>query len=130
MTTMPMFRSKWFLPAFSLALGVGCLVAFWVGGNPGQGLASLGIMAAAGAVFLLGGRSETIRGLRGDGRDERFARIDLAATALSGMAAITAIIVMCFWEWAHGQDGSPYAQLGAVAGVAYIAAVAILRWRG
>jgi hypothetical protein len=130
MTTMPMFRSKWFLPAFSLALGVGCLVAFWVGGNPGQGLASLGIMAAAGAVFLLGGRSETIRGLRGDGRDERFARIDLAATALSGMAAITAIIVMCFWEWAHGRDGSPYAQLGAVAGVAYIAAVAILRWRG
>ena len=129
MTTMPTLRNKWFLPLFSLALGVGCLGAFWVGGNPGQGFASLGIMAAAGAVFLLGGRSETIRGLRGDGRDERFARIDLAATALSGMAAITAIIVMCFWEWGHGRDGTPYAQLGAIAGVAYVAAVAALRWR-
>jgi hypothetical protein len=130
MTDMPMFRNRWFLPLFSLALGVGCLIAFWLGGNPGEGLASLGIMAAAGAIFALGGRSETIRGLRGDGRDERFARIDLAATALSGMAAITAIIVMCFWEWAHGRDGSPYAQLGAIAGVAYIAAVAVLRLRG
>jgi hypothetical protein len=37
---------------------------------------------------------------------------------------------MCFWEWGHGRDGSPYAQLGAIAGLAYIAAVAVLRWRG
>ena len=130
MTTMPMLRNWWFLPLFSLALGVGCLIAFWIGGNPGQGLVSLGIMAAAGAIFALGGRSETIRGLRGDGRDERFARIDLAATALSGMAAITAIIVMCFWEWGHGRDGSPYAQLGAIAGVAYVVAIVVLRLRG
>jgi len=130
MTTTAMLRNKWFLPLFSLALGVGCLVAFWLGGNPGQGLASLAILAAAGAIFLFGGRSETIRGLRGDGRDERFARLDLAATAVSGMAAITAIIVMCFWEWGHGRDGTPYAQLGAVAGVAYVAAIAVLRWRG
>ena len=34
-------------------------------------------------VLLRPGRSETVRGLRGDGRDERFAQIDLQATALS-----------------------------------------------
>ena len=67
--------------------------------------------------------------IRGDGRDERWARIDLAATALSGLAVITAIIVACGWEWAHGRDGTPFVQLGAIAGVAYIAALAVLRAR-
>jgi hypothetical protein len=33
---------------------------------------SLAIMTALAALLLLGGRSETIRGLRGDERDERF----------------------------------------------------------
>jgi hypothetical protein len=125
-----MLRTKWFMPLFSLALGAVFLVAFVLGGNPGQGVASLGVMAVLAAILLLGGRSETIRGLRGDGRDERFARIDLHATAFAGVVAITAILAMCFWEWAHGRDGSPYTQLGAIAGVSYVAAVGVLRWRG
>jgi hypothetical protein len=33
-------------------------------------------------------------------------------------------------EIAKGRDGSPYGQLGAVAGLAYVVAVAILRVRG
>ena len=130
MTTMAMLRNKWFLPLFSLALGVGCLVAFWVGGNPGQGLASLGILAAAGAIFLFGGRSETIRGLRGDGRDERFAQIDLQATALSGLAVIVALIVAWLVASARDQSGSPYDWLLAIGGLAYLLAVAWFRWRG
>ena len=32
-------------------------------------------------------------------------------------------------EIAQGKDGSPYAQLGAVGGLAYVLAVAFLRWR-
>ena len=36
---------------------------------------------------------------------------------------------MCLWEWGHGRDGTPYSQLGAIGGVAYIAAVAALRLR-
>ena len=32
-------------------------------------------------------------------------------------------------EVAQGHDGSPYSALGAVGGVAYILAVALLRWR-
>ncbi len=40
----------------------------WIGGDPGGGLVSLAIMTAFGALFLFGGRSETIRGLRGDAR--------------------------------------------------------------
>jgi hypothetical protein len=42
---------------------------------------------------------------------------------------ISAVIVMCFWEWAHGRDGTPYSQLGAITGVSYVVFVAVLRWR-
>jgi hypothetical protein len=31
-------RSKWFLPAFSLALGLVMLAVSWLGGSLGQGL--------------------------------------------------------------------------------------------
>ena len=27
-------RTRWFLPLFSFALGVACLAAFWLGGDP------------------------------------------------------------------------------------------------
>ncbi|HVX41069.1 MAG TPA: hypothetical protein VHB25_15995 [Gemmatimonadaceae bacterium] len=127
MTTLT--RTKWFLPLFSLALGVLMLVAQWIGGDPGSGLASLAIMAALGVVFLAGGRSETIRGLRGDGRDERFCQLDIRATAFAGTAAIAAIIVGFMVDVATGGNGAPYTWLGAIAGVAYLGAVVYQRIR-
>ncbi len=127
--TTAMHRTKWFLPAVSLGLGVIFGAALWAGGEPRAGLESLGIMAALALVLLLGGRSELIRGLRGDGRDEYWQRLDVHATALAGNVLIGAILVMCAWEWAHGRDGTPYAQLGAITGVAYVLAFALLRWR-
>jgi hypothetical protein len=36
---------------------------------------------------------------------------------------------MCLWEWAHGRSGTPYVQLGAICGVAYVVALAALRLR-
>ena len=122
-------RSRWFLPLFALALGVVCLVAFWIGGNRGDGLRALAVMVAVGVLFLVGGRSETIRGLRGDGRDERFERIDLVAGAFAGHLLITLVVAMCVWEWAHGRNGEPYSQLGAITGITYVLALVFLRWR-
>ena len=127
---MQISRSKWFQPLFAVALGVAFLTAMWIGGNPRDGVYALAVMIAFGALILLGGRSETVRGLRGDGRDERFRQIDLAATALAGIVLITAIIGAFLVEVARGHDGSPYAALGAVAGVAYLVAVVALRARG
>jgi hypothetical protein len=86
-------------------------------------------MSAVGVAFLVGGRFDMVRGLRGDGRDEYWTRIDVHATAIAGHVVIAAIIVMCLWEWAHGRDGSPYVALGAIAGVAYVVALAALRIR-
>jgi hypothetical protein len=122
-------RSKWFVPLFAVALGVGFAGAQWAGGHPWLGAEALGIMGAFAALLLVGGRSETVRGLRGDGRDERFRQIDLEATALAGVAVIVAVIVAFGVDVARGGDGMPYAWLGGVAGIAYLAGVAVLRVR-
>jgi hypothetical protein len=127
---MRVAKSKWFAPLFAVALGLVTFVAQWIGGNPLSGLGSLGIMTGFGALLLLGGRSETIRGLRGDGRDERFRQIDIHATALAGLAVITAIIVAFLVELARGHSGSPYAWLGAIGGLAYLIAIIVFRLRG
>ena len=125
----PFWRSRWWMPLFSLGLGVLLFTAFAIGGDTGDGVFSFGVMAALAALFFFGGRSETLRGLGGPGRDERWASIDLRASAFAGLVAITAIIGGFLWEIANGEDGSPYSQLGAIAGIAYIIGVAFLRWR-
>ena len=60
-----MCRSRWFLPAFAVFLGGLVFAAQAIGGHPGSGAVSFGILAFTGALVLFGGRSETIRGLRG-----------------------------------------------------------------
>ena len=69
-----MYRSRWFLPLFSVSLGIACFVAFWIGGEEGSAWFSLALMSVVGVAFLLGGRFDMVRGLRGDGRDEYWAR--------------------------------------------------------
>jgi uncharacterized YccA/Bax inhibitor family protein len=86
-------------------------------------------MAGVGLFFLLAVGSETIRGLT-VGRDERFAQIDLRATAVTGLAVIIAAIVAWLVEVAEGHTGSPYYWLAAIGGLAYILAVAFFRWLG
>jgi hypothetical protein len=122
--------SRWLMPAGCLFFGCVVLLAGWLGGQLAVGLIGLVVMACFGLFIALAGRSETIRGLRGDGRDERFAQIDLRATAATGLVLIVAVIVAFLVEIARGHDGSPYTWLGALAGVAYAVSVAYLRWRG
>jgi hypothetical protein len=129
MSTRPWYRSRWLTPGVALAMGFAFLGAQWGAGHPRSGLASLLIMTVTAAIFAFGGRSETIRGLRGDGRDERFARIDLEATALAGLAIITAIIVAVVVQLARNRDPAPYSWLGAIGGLVYIAAVVAGRFR-
>ena len=87
-------------------------------------------MAAFGALVLLGGRSETIRGLRVDGRDERFRQLDIRATAFAGTPVIIAIIGAFIVEIARIHSGAPYTWLGAVTGIAYLGAIVALRLQG
>jgi hypothetical protein len=126
----PATSAKWLIPATCLVFGGFVLLAAWLGGQLVGGLIGLAIMAAFGLFVAVAGRSETVRGLRGDGRDERFAQIDLRATAVTGLVLITAVIVAFLTEVARGHSGAPYTWLGALAGLTYILAVGCLRWRG
>jgi hypothetical protein len=125
-----MTRSRWFLPLFSAGMGIVTLAAAWVGGQLATGIIGLGVMTGFGLLILLTGRSETVRGLRGDGRDERFAQIDLRATAAAGLVLIVTLIVSWLAEIARGHSGSPYDWLCAIGGLAYLLAIALFRWRG
>jgi len=129
-TTPNYMRSRYFMPLFSLFMGALVLTAFAIGGDVKNGLLAIPLFAGIAAVFFFARRNETIQGLGGPGRDERWALIDLSATAATGAVLIAVIIGCWLVEIAKGHDGSPYGQLGAVAGVAYILAVAILRKRG
>jgi hypothetical protein len=129
-TTPNYMRSRYFMPLFTLFLGALVFTAFAIGGDLTNGLFAIPLFVGIAAVFFFARRNETIQGLGGPGRDERWAMIDLTATAATGAVLIAVVIGCWLVEIAKGHDGSPYGQLGAIAGLAYILSVAILRKRG
>jgi hypothetical protein len=129
-TTPSYMRSRYFMPLFTLFMGALVFAAFAIGGDVKNGLFAIPLFVGIAALFFFARRNETIQGIGGPGRDERWALIDLSATAAAGAVLILVVIGCWLVEIAKGHDGSPYGQLGAVAGLAYIVAVAILRTRG
>lgn len=122
-------RIRWVTPLVSVAIGLAYLVAGWLGDDLTFGVIGLAVMLVTGAAFLVLSRySETVAGLL-DRRDERINRIDTDATTIAGMAVGLAVIIGLIVEIAQGKDGMPYAMLGAIGGVAYLAAVIALRLR-
>jgi hypothetical protein len=122
-------RTRWAVPATALVIGIGYLVAGLVGGDAAFGVFGLVLMVAVGGAFVLAGRrSETVAGLI-DRRDERINAIDRDATLFAGVVLIAAVIVLFMVELARGEDGMPYAGLGALGGLAYVAALVVLRVR-
>jgi len=129
MQTREFWRSRWWMPGFALFIGAIMFGAFALGDDVTQGAISFGIMALVAALFVFGRRSETLQGIGGPQRDERWELIDLRAVAYTGMVLITVIIGAWLYEIADGQDGNPYTLLGAIGGATYIIAVALLRRR-
>lgn len=127
---MSICDSKWFQPGFAVVMGLVILGAEWIGGHPGAGVGSLAIMIAFGALLAFGGRSEAIRELRGDQRDERERQIHIRAVALAGHTTILAAVIGFLVEVARGHDGHPFGWLGALAGISYLLALRVLQARG
>ena len=99
-------RSRWFALALCVALGGIVLLAGWLGGQLASGLIGLGVMTCFGLFVALASGRETIRGLRGDGRDERFALIDIKATAITGHVLIIAVVIGFLVEIARGHSAT------------------------
>lgn len=122
-------RKRWITPAAAVVLGLVYLAAGLRAGDRAFAFGGLALMLAIAAAFLILGRtSETVAGLL-DRRDERINRIDNDATVFAGMTLMAAVLVGFVVEVARGQDGQPYAALGALAAVAYVAALVVLRFR-
>jgi hypothetical protein len=128
-TTGRSSRRHWATPIFGVSMGLVYLCVFTIGGEPGLGAVSLGIMLALSAAVAIAGRhSELVRGLL-DRRDERIAGIDLKATALTAIAMVLVVLVGFVVEVARGKSGWPYDRIAALGGLAYMAAVAWFRIR-
>lgn len=128
-TTEVKQRKRWTVPAVAFAIGVVYLVAGFRGGDEAFGWGGLGLMTAvAAAAWLISLKSETVEGLLVRS-DERINSIDREATLFSGMIVLLTILGAFVIEIAQGQDGQPYATLGAIGGVAYILALVWLRVR-
>jgi hypothetical protein len=123
-------RSRYQLPAFCALLGVLIAGAFLHAGRGGEAIFSLILFGAIALALLFGGRSETIRVVRGDLSDERWRSHDLRATAFTGIVLIFVLLGAWLVSIARGHDGQPYNALCAVGGVAYLVSVVALRLRG
>lgn len=118
------------VPAVAVVGGIVYLVAGLIGGQTWFGVAGFGVMVAfAGVLWLVRGRSETVKGLL-DRRDERINTIDLTATSLAGGVVLVALFVAFAISTARGGSGAPYDWLLGLGGLAYIVAVVVLRLRG
>ena len=126
---MRLLFSRYTIPVLSVLLGLIVFIVYTVSGDWRGGVWGIGVMTGFGALVLFGGRSETIRGLRGDGRDERIAMIDTRATAFAGTVLVIAVIAAWLVEVGRGHDGSPFTWLGVISGLAYIAAIVFQRVR-
>jgi hypothetical protein len=126
---MQMPRSKWVFPLFAGGLGVLMLGAEAIAGHPRRGLESLGIFVILALVILAGGRSETVRGLRGDGSDERFEMIGLRAGAFAGLVLTLTLAGGVLWRVAEGRDTGLFGWLALLAGGCYLTAFLYQRLR-
>jgi hypothetical protein len=118
------------VPVIAAAIGIAYLVAGLAGGQTRFGVTGFLVMIVfGGAMWLLRGRSETVKGLL-DHRDERINDMDLRATAAAGAVVLVVTIGAFVVEVARGNSGAPYYWLGAIGGVAYLAALVVQRVRG
>ena len=120
---------SWTTPIVAALIGVAYLVGGILGDDIQFGIFGLLLMLGVAAAMLIASRkSETVQGLL-DRKDERIRSIDNDATMFAGLVLIVSIVSAFVIEIARGQDGSPYAALGAIGGVAYIVALVYLRIR-
>jgi hypothetical protein len=122
-------RSRYQLPVFCAVLGLVMAGALVLGDQDGTAIFTVVLFGAITLALLLGGRSETIRVVRGDLSDERWRQHDVRATSFTGIVLIFVVLGAWIVSVARGHDGQPYSALGAVAGVTYLVAVIALRLR-
>ncbi len=125
--TAPIDTSRWLFSLVPVGLGAVILAAEATNGDLAEGLVWFAVLAVLGALLAFGGRFEAVRLARGDGEDERDAMINTRAMAAVGTVLTIVLTGAIVFQLARGDDPSPYTQIMAVGGAAYVASLLVLR---
>jgi hypothetical protein len=120
--------NRW-IPALVAGLAIPTFAAFWIGGDPRAGLIWGGLSVVFGIVLALGGRSDTIRLLRGEDDDERSLALEQQATMLTGIVLIVALAALFLVTAARGESPLVYGLLLLLAETTHLGALALLNRR-
>jgi hypothetical protein len=121
-------RAHW-LPALVAALAIPTIAAFWIGGDPRAGAIWGSLSVVLALVLVLGGRSDTIRLLRGEDDDERMLALEYRATTFAAAALIVALAVLFLVTAARGDNPLVYGLLLLLAEATHLIALAVLNRR-
>ena len=123
MTAVPE-RSSLVVPLLVASVGLPTFVAFWIGGRPGLGAVWAGVSVAFGLVLGLGGRSDTLRMLRGGDDDERTILLEYKAMTAVALVLVVALAGLFLAAGIRGESGLVFGLLLLVAETTHVAALA------
>jgi hypothetical protein len=126
----PLPRPPWVVPAAIALTAVPTFLAFWIGSNPGLGAAWAGVSLVLAAVVALGGRSDTIRLIRGDHDDERSLVLETQAHTITSAVLTVALAVLFLASGLRGESGLVFGLLLLLAEGTHFVALAILNRHG
>ena len=124
----PLTGNPW-IPLLVAALALPIFVSFWIGGRPQVGAIWACIMVVFAIVVAVGGRSDTIRLLRGDGEDERTLALEFQASAVTAVVLIAALACLFLAAGIRGESGLVYGVLLLLAEATHLGALAVLNRR-
>jgi hypothetical protein len=122
-------ESWWWIPALVAALAIPTFVAFWIGGRPEAGLLWASLSVVFALVLAFGGRSETIRLIRGQDDDERAVALELQAAMLTAAVLTTVLAALFLVTAARGENPIVYGLLLLLAETTHLGALAVLNRR-
>jgi hypothetical protein len=118
------------VPATGITFGLVALLVEGSQGKWGLGATMLGIMVAYVAIVMIFGRFEPFAMLAEESGDERRRLIQLRAGYFTLNAVALFVIGGFLIDLLRGGDGQPWAMIGLVGGVSFIAALVVLSRRG
>lgn len=126
----PLPRPPWVVPTVVALTAVPTFVAFWIGGNPELGAMWAGVSLVLAGVLAIGGRSDTIKLLRGDHDDERAVALENQALTITSVVLTSALAVLFLVSGIRGENRLVYGVLLLLGEATHLAALAVLSRRG
>jgi len=128
--TEPVPRPAWVVPALIAATAVPTFVAFWIGGNPRLGALWASVSLVLAVAVALGGRSDTMRLVRGEADDERAVALEYQALSFTSLVLTIALVGLFLAAGLRGESGLVYGALLLLGEATHLGALAVLNRRG